>query len=198
MKPLAEKSFDVGVVAVVRRFSSDRSGIAAAEFALTLPLLLALWLGMAELIQISMASAKASQAAQSVADLVSRYSASGYTDPKGFADLEAAATTIITPLPTASGNPLVSVVSATLSSNGTPTQTWQCSTGAMPPAYSVATLLNSAPAVTTQNSSLGSVIMVTVSYVYTPTISGGITGPQTFTATAYSTPRTVLAIPKPC
>jgi Flp pilus assembly protein TadG len=153
---------------------------------------------MAELTQISMASAKASQAAQSVADLVSRYSASGYTDPKGFSDLEAAATTIIAPLPTTTGNPLVSIVSATLNNSGTPTQSWQCSTGTMPSSYSASALLSAAPAVTTQNSSLGSVIMVTVSYVYTPTISGGITGPQTFTVTAYSTPRTVLAIPKPC
>ena len=154
-------------------------------------------LGMAELTQIQMASAKASQAAQSVADLVSRYS-SGYTDPKGFSDLEAAATTMIAPLATSSGNPLVGVVSATLNSSGTPTIAWKCSTGTMPASYSISTLLSAAPALTTQNSSLSSVIMVTVSYVYSPTISGGITGPQTFTATAYSAPRTVMAIPNPC
>jgi Flp pilus assembly protein TadG len=181
-----------------RRFLVDKSGIAAIEFAATAPLLVTLWLGMAELTQISMAGAKATQAAQSVADLVSRYTASGYSDPKGFADLETAAGTIIAPLPTAAGNPQVSIVSAILNANGAPSQAWQCSTGPMPAGYSVATLLNAAPALTTTNSALGSMIMVTVSFVYTPTISGGIVGEQIFTATAYSTPRTVPTIPKPC
>jgi Flp pilus assembly protein TadG len=186
------------ILLFVRRFLIGRSGIAAVEFALIAPLLLTIWLGMAELSQIMTASAKTNLAAQSVADLVSRYTSKGYTDPKGFSDLEAAAATILAPMPTASGNPLVSVVSANLSSSGAPTQSWQCTTGTMPPTYSVATLLAAAPALTTQNSNLTSVIMVTVSFSYSPTISGGITGPQTFTSTAYSTPRTVSAIPKPC
>ena len=191
MLPFVDGSFG-------RRFLSDRSAIAAMEFALTLPVLTALWLGMAELTQISIASAKTTQAAQSVADLVGRYSASGYTDPKGFSDLEAAATTIIAPLATTAGNPLVAVVSATINNSGTPTQAWSCSTGTMPASYSAATLLKAAPALTTSNSALGSIVMVTVSYSYTPTISGGITGTQIFSATAYSTPRIVSAIPKPC
>jgi Flp pilus assembly protein TadG len=198
MTPAAGNCLGHGGLPIFRRLLADRSGIAATEFALTLPLLAALWLGMAELTQISMAGAKATLAAQSVADLVSRYSSGGYSDPQGFTDLEAAAATIIAPLPTTSGNPLVSIVSATLNSSGAPTEAWQCTTGTMPPSYSVTTLLSAAPALTTQNSALGSVIMVTVFYVYSPTISGGITGSQTFSATAYSIPRTVSAIPKPC
>ncbi len=180
----------------LRRFLADRSGVAAVEFALTLPLLVVLWLGMAELTQISMASAKATQAAQSVADLVGRYTANGFADPQGFADLEAAAATIVAPLPTAAGNPGVSIVSATLNANGGLAQAWQCTSGILPTNFNPAALLAAAP--TPQNSALGSVIIVTVSYVYQPTIDGGIIGPQNFVATAYSTPRTVLAIPKPC
>ena len=183
---------------MVRRFLTDRSGIAAVEFALSLPLMVTLWLGMVELSQLMSASAKTGMAAQSVADLVSRYTQQGYTDPSGFADLEKAAATILAPLPTTTGNPLVSVVSATLNSSGAPTQSWQCTTGTMPPAYSASTLLGNAPSVTTQNSNLSSVIMVTVIFSYSPTISGGITGPSSFTATAYSAPRLVSTIPKPC
>ncbi len=75
------------------------------EFALTVPLMLVLWLGMAEVMQISMANAKTSQAAQSVADLVSRYSTSGYSDPQGFnRPREAAAGTIIAPLAVSTGH----------------------------------------------------------------------------------------------
>jgi Flp pilus assembly protein TadG len=183
---------------MIRRFFQDRSGIAAVEFALTLPVMLALWLGMVELSQLMSASAKTSMAAQSVADLVSRYSTQGYSDPSGFSDLENAAATIMAPLPTASGNPLVSVVSANFNSSGAPTQSWQCTNGAMPGSYSASSLLANAPGLTTQNSNLTSVIMVTVIFSYSPTISGGINGPSSFTATAFSTPRLVSAIPKPC
>ncbi len=45
-----------------------------------------------------------------------------------------------------------------------------------------------APAVTTQNSTITSVIMVTVYYVYSPTISGGVTGPLVFSATGLQHP----------
>jgi Flp pilus assembly protein TadG len=182
----------------LRGFLAGGSGIAAVEFALMVPLLLTLWLGMAELSQLMMASAKTRLAAQSVADLVGRYTSNGYADPSGFADLEGAAATILAPLPIAAGNPLVSVVSAGLNASGQPSQSWQCTTGTMPPSYSVATVLSAAPALTTQNSNLTSVIAVTVYFSYSPTISGGITGPQSFTATAYSVPRVVSAIPKPC
>jgi Flp pilus assembly protein TadG len=181
-----------------RRFLADGSAIAAVEFALTAPVLVAVWLGMAELTQIMMASGKTKIAAQSVADLVGRYTAQGYADPNGFSDLEGAAATIVAPLPTGTGNPLVSVVSATFNASGAPTLAWQCTTGTMPAGYSPTSLLAAAPALTTQNSNLTSVIMVTVYFSYSPTISGGITGPQSYTATAYSTPRTVSAIPKPC
>jgi Flp pilus assembly protein TadG len=182
----------------MRRFLEDISGVAAIEFALSVPLLVTIWLGMAELSQLMMASGKTNIAAQSVADLVSRYTAQGFTDPAGFADLESAAGTILAPLPTATGNPLVSVVSANYAASGAPTLAWQCTTGTMPGTYSPTSLLANAPALTTQNSNLTSVIMVTVIFSYSPTISGGITGPQTFTATAYSTPRLVSAIPNPC
>jgi Flp pilus assembly protein TadG len=182
----------------MRRLIADKSGVAAIEFALTVPLLITIWLGLAELSQLMMASGKTNIAAQSVADLVSRYGSQGFTDPGGFADLENAAATIVAPLPTQTGNPLVSVVSANLSNSGAPTQSWQCTNGTMPGSYSPTTLLAAAPALTTQNSNLTSVIMVTVIFSYSPTISGGITGPQTFTATAYSAPRLVSAIPKPC
>jgi len=183
---------------MIRRFIHGCEGIAAVEFALTLPVMLALWLGMVELSQLMSASAKTNMAAQSVADLVTRYTTQGYSDPSGFADLEKAAATIMAPLATATGNPLVSVVSANFNASGAPTQSWQCTSGTMPGSYSPSALLANAPALTTANSNLSSVIMVTVIFAYSPTISGGITGPSSFTATAFSTPRLVSAIPKPC
>jgi Flp pilus assembly protein TadG len=177
----------------------DRSGIAATEFALVLPLLVALWLGMAQLIQLSMASAKTSLAAQSVADLVSRYTSSGYADPSGFSDLEAAADTIIAPLPTSADNPSISIVSVTLNASGSATQAWHCTSGNnQPTAQQLAAAIAQAPGLTTSSSSLTSMIIVTVIYSYTPTITGGVLGPQTFVTSAYGTPRTVSTVPNPC
>ena len=186
-------------IVTLSRFWRDQSGIAATEFALILPIMIALWLGMAQLTQLSMASAKTTMAAQSVADLVTRYTSGGFANASGFADLLNAAQTIIAPMPNSSSNPSISVVSVTLNSSGTPTQAWQCTAGANPPtaAQVTATITNS-PALTTSNSSLGSMIIVTVVYSYTPTITGTVLGAQTFSATAYSIPRTVSSVPKPC
>lgn len=180
-------------------FRRNRSGVAATEFAIVLPVMLAFWLGMAQLMQLSMASAKTTMAAQSVADLVARYTASGFANPSGFADLLTAAGTIIAPLANSSTNPSLSVVSVTLNASGAPTQAWQCTAGSNPPAAAqVTAAINNSPALTTANSTLGSMIIVTVVYSYTPTITGAVLGAQTFTATAYSIPRTVVSVPKPC
>lgn len=180
-------------------FRRNCSGIAATEFALVLPLMVAFWLGMAQLMQLSMANAKTTMAAQSVADLVSRYSSSGYADPSGFSDLLKAATTIIAPLPNDANNPSLSVISVTLNSSGSPTQAWLCTSGNNAPSASVVTnSIANAPGLTTANSTLGSMIIVTVVYSYTPTITGAVLGAKTFTATSYSIPRMVSTIPKPC
>ncbi|HIJ63832.1 MAG TPA: hypothetical protein HPQ04_14160 [Rhodospirillaceae bacterium] len=180
-------------------FRRNQSGIAATEFAMVLPIMLAFWLGMAQLMQLSMASAKTTMAAQSVADLVARYTAGGFANASGFADLLTAAGTIIAPLPNSSSNPSLSVVSVTLNASGVPTQAWQCTAGANPPtAAQVTAAINGSPALTTSNSTLGSMIIVTVVYSYTPNITGAILGSQTYTATAYSIPRTVVSVPRPC
>ena len=178
-------------------FLRGRSGVAATEFALIAPLLMGSWLAMAQLMQLSMASAKSSMAAQSVADMVARYSG-GWTDT--FSDMEAAAAAIVAPLPTNSNNPSISVVYSTLGSSGAPTLTWSCSSGTnAPTSAQITTSLGSAPALTTSNSSLGYMVMVMVVYSYTPTVIGGIlSGQQTYTAAAYATPRLNSAIPKPC
>ena len=181
------------------RLRRDTRGVAAIEFAMVLPILVASWFGMVQLTELSMASAKTSMAAQALADLTSRYTLTGFSSGGGFTDLLAAASTILAPLPTSSGTLAVSVVAATLGSSGTPTQAWQCTSGTNTPTNAqVTTALSLAPAVTTATSSLSSVIMVTVIYTYTPNLTGGLFGPQTFTATAYSTPRMVSSVPRPC
>jgi Flp pilus assembly protein TadG len=182
-----------------RHFARGRGGVAATEFALVLPVLLLSWLGMSQALQMSMASAKTGMAAQSVADLVTRYANGGYTGTS-FSGIEAAAQTIIAPLATGANNPSIAIVAARLNSSGIPTQTWACTNGTnAPTASQIGTALGAAPGLTTQNSNLTSIVMVMVTYSYTPTITGGPLGAtNTYTATAFSTPRTVSTVPDPC
>ncbi len=58
--------------APTRRFASDQSGLAAVEFALVLPVLLLLALGLAEVGRFALLSLKLQHAATTMADLVSR------------------------------------------------------------------------------------------------------------------------------
>ncbi|WP_349359357.1 TadE/TadG family type IV pilus assembly protein [Stappia sp.] len=55
-----------------RRFSRDRRGVAAVEFALVLPFMLLLFLGMIDMNSALTVDRKVSQATQSLADLVSQ------------------------------------------------------------------------------------------------------------------------------
>jgi len=175
-----------------RRFVDDRSGLAAVEFALVLPVMLAGWLGMAQLAQVSMASTKAMMAAQSVGDLMSQEpSLSG-----NFTDLVLAASQVLAPLPTTSSVLTVDVVSVTFNSSNVPQLGWRCTTGT---GGDTTAALNTAIASASGLGTSGqSVIMVTVTYSYTPTITGGIIGAQTFVERSFNKPRLALVIPQPC
>ncbi|HLN22623.1 MAG TPA: TadE/TadG family type IV pilus assembly protein [Patescibacteria group bacterium] len=173
-------------------FLSDRSGLAATEFALVLPVMLAGWLGMAQLSQMSVASTKAMMAAQSVGDLMSQEpSLSG-----NFTDLVLAASQVLSPLPTTSSVLTVDVVSISFNSSNVPQLGWRCTTGS---GGDTTAQMNAAIATATGLGTSGqSVIMVTVTYSYTPTITGGIIGTQTFVQRSFNKPRLALLIPQPC
>jgi Flp pilus assembly protein TadG len=177
---------------LLRRFLSERSGLAATEFALVLPVMLAGWLGMAQLSQMSTAASKATLAAQSVGDLMSQEpSLSG-----NFTDLVLAASQVLAPLPTDSSVLTVDVVSITYNTSNVPQLGWRCTTGS---GGDTTAQMNTAITTATGLGTSGqSVIMVTVTYSYTPTITGGMIGVQTFVERAYNKPRLALQIPKPC
>jgi Flp pilus assembly protein TadG len=170
------------------RFARDIQGIAASEFALTFPILLAAWLGMGQLGQLEQAAARTTMAAQSLSDLVAdNYLASA---PQ-LTDLVNAATQMLAPLP--AGNALtVDVVSVLFDSQSAPTQAWRCTSGSN---ADVIVPLNLANGLGTFGQT---VIMVTVTYSYTPTITGGILGGQTFVERSFNCPREPVTVNKPC
>lgn len=161
-------------------------GIAATEFALVLPLLVMGWLGMAQLAQLTEASAKTHLVAQSLSDLATQK-----TEPT-LTDLVAAAQAIMSPLPSGSSALTIDVVGIAYDSSGAASQSWRCSS---PSGLSTSVSLASAAGL---GSSSQGVIMVTVNYSYTPTIAGGILGAETFTATSLNTSRMGGVPAKPC
>ena len=177
---------------LLRIFRDDRSGLAATEFAMVLPLMLAGWLGMAQLSQMLSASTRVTLAAQSVGDLMSQEpSLSG-----NFTDLVTAASQVLAPLPTDSSVLTVDVVSISYNTSNVPQLGWRCTTGL---GGDTTAQVNAAIASAIGLGTSGqSVIMVTVTYSYTPTITGGMIGSQTFVERAYNKPRLALQIPKPC
>ena len=82
------------MLAVVRRFSSDRRGLAALEFALIAPLMVLVLFGSVELTELLATNRRAENAAASVADVISRDT--DVTTPE-INDLWAAATTLMYP-----------------------------------------------------------------------------------------------------
>lgn len=65
--------------ALTRRFKRDRSGIAAVEFAMIMPVLFALMVGTVEFSQALTVDRRVTQAASSTADLIARSPSSGMT-----------------------------------------------------------------------------------------------------------------------
>jgi Flp pilus assembly protein TadG len=172
--------------AAIARLLAGTSGLAAIELALVLPLMVAGWLGMAELAQMTNASAKARMAAQSLSDLATQKSMPALTS------LVTAAQQMLSPMPTSSGLLTIDVVGVSYDSSGNPIQSWRCSS---PSGLSTPVSLTAAAGL---GSSSQGVIMVTVTYSYTPTITGGVLGSRTFTDTSLNTSRLGGLPAKPC
>ena len=163
--------------AAIARLLAGTSGMAGIELALVLPLMVAGWLGMAELAQLSNASAKARMAAQSLSDLATQKNTPTLTS------LVAAAQQILSPLPTNSSLLTIDVVGISYDSSGNAIQSWRCSS---PSGLSTPVSLTAAAGL---GSSSQGVIMVTVTYSYTPTVTGGALGSMTFSSTSLNTSR---------
>lgn len=185
------------------RFSHDRSGIAAVEFALVLPFLMTAWLGMEQFSEYATADARTLMAAQSVANLTAQITP-GQTN--AFTDIAAAATQIMQ-LSSTSTALTVDVAGVAYDSGGHPTLTggWRCTTtgGPAPDAsvpLAMATGLGSGTQV---------VVMVNVKYAFQPSISFGFLGPaiqaalgtQTLSERSFAMPRLTQTTPlstSPC
>ncbi|HWM81821.1 MAG TPA: TadE/TadG family type IV pilus assembly protein [Pseudolabrys sp.] len=162
------------------RLRGDRRGVSAVEFALILPVMISLYLGLTEVSQGIGIKRKVTLTAHALSDLASNPAAGRTITEAEVASVLTAATAVIAPYPAA---PLtVTVTAVNIDKNGKATVGWSRGGAQHSPGGGVT--IPSALAV--PNSQL---IMSEVSYAYTPAIGHAITGTLTLSDKLYMAPR---------
>lgn len=173
------------------RFIAHEKGIAAVEFALTLPVMLFVFVGVTEVGQAVSVSHRVTITARTITDLVTRETVSTGKVPAATiqTDLAAAAQVIA---PYSSTTLTVTVSEITTDSNGNATVTWSQSW----PNNNNALASGSPFALpTTLKGNNISVIYGQVTYGYTPVLGYQIIKPMTLSDSIYLYPRTGTNIP---
>jgi len=161
-------------------FAGDRRAVSAVEFAILLPVMIALYLGSVETTEGIAINQQVSLTASTIANLVAQ-SATSITDAQ-MSDILAASSAVLTPYPVA--NATVVVSSITIDKNGKATVCWSNTlNGTARPVGQVMTL----PAALNVPST--SVILGEANYAFTPNLGYVITGTLTLSGSMYYAPR---------
>jgi Flp pilus assembly protein TadG len=173
------------------RFRSHEKGIAAVEFALTLPIMLFVFVGITQVGQAVSISHRVTITARTITDLVTRETVSTGNVPATTIQTDlAAAAQVIAPYPSTPLNVTVSEI--TTDSNGNATVTWSQSW----PNNNNALVAGSPFTLpTTLQGNNVSVIYGKVTYSYTPILGYKIIQPMTLSDSLYLYPRTGTNIP---
>lgn len=162
------------------RLVRDVRGVSAVEFALVLPLMIALYLGLTELSQAIAIDRKLSLTARALSDLASQ--APSTISNADMTNILNASTAVMAPYST---GPLAITVSAiNIDASGKATIGWSDTRGGK--ARAVGSSITLPSALATPSSQL---IFSEVSYGYTPAVGYTITGTLTMTDKMYMTPR---------
>jgi len=162
-----------------RRFGDDQSGLAALEFALILPIMVALYLGGVEIGDALTIKRKVTSVTSSLSDLVTQ---AKVIDDKDMSNIFDAATSIITPY---DENKLrIKVSGVAIDSKGKATVAWSDARNDTPLAkHSVVTLPNGI------NQKDSFIVTTEVHYDYQPTFGYVLTGSFDLTDQFYLRPR---------
>lgn len=162
----------------LRRLVRDRSGVAASEFALILPVLILLLFGVVEIGNLVLLDRKVTAAAQTAADLVAQSKVVTSTD---ISNVWSAIDSIIEPYNISGAR--YDIASVVADAGGATSIDWQQTHGesAFATINVPANLLSPGD----------SVIVATITYAYTPVFGDVLLGPFDITEVAYLRPRTV-------
>ena len=161
------------------QFRRDQGGVSAVEFAMLLPLMLALYLGTAEISQGISADRKVTLTTRTVADLVSQVASINNADMTNSLN---AASTVMAPF--GSSNLKVTVTSVTIDGTGKATVAW--SDTFQGTAHATGSTVTLPAALNVANTSL---IWSEVQYAYKPTIGYIVSGTLTLKDQIYMRPR---------
>jgi len=164
-----------------RKLVSDARGVAAVEFALLMPILLALYFGVVELSQGLMTQERAAHVAATVGDLISQNSSVTAAE---VTDVFSVGNTVMYPYPTASLELRVSTLSA--DANGNVTVVWSQAAGGLTKLAVNSTVSGLPKNVIAANES---VIMSESQYTYTSVFGQILPTPIVFNETSYQHPR---------
>jgi Flp pilus assembly protein TadG len=168
-----------GLHGTLRRFTRDRDGVSAVEFAIILPFMLTLYLGGVELGEGLAIKFKTTLAARTVTDLASQYvSITG----SNMQNILGASATVLSPY--ATSGMIVTLTELTVNSSGKGVVQWSCSLNGT--AYTVNQKLTMP---TNLRTSGITVLYGEVTYPYTPTMGYAITGTFNLYQNMYFYPR---------
>ena len=163
----------------LRRFSRDRDGVSAVEFAIVLPVMLTLYIGGVEVGEGFAMKFKATLAARTVTDLASQFVSINGTNMQ---NILGAASTVMTPYPTSSM--VVTLSELTVNGSGQGVVQWSCSLNG------TAHATNAKLTMPTNLQTSGITLLYgEVTYPYTPSIGYVLTGTYNINQTMYFFPR---------
>lgn len=170
---------------LIRRLLRDRRGVAAVEFALIAPVMLLMLSGIIELSNLLMAERRVLEAGNSVADLIGQSTDLSTSDLN---DIYSAAAQVMSPFPSASLK--IGVASVRYDdTTGVPYLSWSGS-------YNSGSVSNPTTMATGLGEAGESVIVVVVSYTYTPVLNTIIPASFTLSETTYVRPRNLAYVGK--
>lgn len=186
-KDISAQADRFGVLKVCRRirsFREEKRGVAALEFALIAPFMIALWLGSVELSQGFTINRKVSQAASVLADLVTQQTNLTAAEMNDIMDA-----TVAIMMPYNVGNLSIEIAGVSIDDNGDTRVEWSetrnGSAAAVGSAYAIP------PALIIPESFL---VVAQLSYEHTPATSHVINGSITLSDNFYLRPRRLDAI----
>ncbi|MDO8839165.1 MAG: pilus assembly protein [Parvibaculum sp.] len=173
-----------GLISPLHRFIHDYKGLAAVEFALILPLMIAFYFGGVEMTNMLVANRRVTAVAYTAADLTAQSAALNNSD---IADIFAASATILQPFSTA---PLkVRISNIVADAQNVAKVAW--SDGFQISPRAVGSTVTLPAGLTTPGSS---VVFVETTYGYTSPVGEMVAGTVNFSETAYLKPRRAVQI----
>ena len=169
---------------------AEERGVAAVEFALILPIMIALWFGGVEMTRALSVDRRLNAFASSIGDLVARTKTISYTQINDIFDLSDGAM-----FPYSDTGMSMRITAVDIDKDGNAKVAWSRSRGSALPAYSKTTNVNtSVPAALRPANNPVQIIMAEVSQPYTPAVGHMLIGDSTFDERMFFVPRLINQI----